>query len=1216
MDNLIDENLLNFFNGDELASNVWKSKYALKDETTPTEMFERHAKEISDVEKRRIKSLVDSDKRKFFSKNSELDKKIELLSGYGRVRYSQYVNAHKNFSEDYLFDFKNIINFDNIILGGSMLQGIGNHSLYSSLSNCFVLGAPHDSYSGINKKTDEIVQVMKRRGGAGLDLSTIRPYSSKVNNQSEWSSGPVLFAERYSDITKEVAQYGRRGALMLTIDIEHPDSIAFAQAKQDLTKITGANISLKLSDEFMYAVENDLDYIQRFPTDSNMRYVEELYGIDTKEYNKLYKKEYSWINGNANPPAYYKKIKAKEAWNIICECACNTAEPGILFKDNWIKYGTDGFYDKYKPISTNPCFSGDTPLLTKNGYKNLIDLVGKDVEVWNGSEWSNVQPKITGENQEMLKITLSNGSILKCTKYHNWPIWNGFSRGGYELMVEAKKLNVGDKISKFKLPLIEFDKNLDEVFAYSQGFYCGDGTASKNSVRLYGEKIKLSKYLKGNLIGETKQNYYDTDYINFIFSEKMFDKYFVPIEYSIKTKINWLAGIIDADGTVDECGACQITNTNIELIEKIRLMLDTLGIQANINDCHKEGIKSLPDQKGGSVNVLCKATKRILIRGLDIRKLISLGMKTYRCNFDKYKAKRDASRFITIKSIEKIPNEEFVYCFNEPKKHKAIFNGILLGQCSEIPMQPYDACRLLSVNLFKLVNYPFDTVNCSFDFHLAYKIFYEQLTVGDIIIDLEMDYIQRIIDKIKSDDTPDDLKNSEIEIWNKISSMAKDGRRCGAGFTGLGDSLAALGLKYNDSKATIDFIEELFKIKCIAEIDATTDMAILYGAFEGFNTMMEKVVDNKFLNNIKLFYPEGYAKMMKYGRRNVSWSTAAPVGSGSILTQVTSGIEPLFMPYYKRRKKCISESERVDYIDPADGQKFTEYFVMHPKFIEYYYTINSSYLSSISDAKRHLENLPEDKINLIFVKSPWFDSCANDINWEARVKIQSIVQKYTTHAISSTINLPSDTTSDLIGKIYMESWKSGLKGNTVYRDGSRGGILVSNNEVKATIKKRPRNIPAIYHTIKYRNKTYSIIIGLIDNKPYEIFIVSGINNLPENLETNDVIRGELIREDKDWYNFESSTFLLKEIPDTEHNEKLLSLMLSGLLRNNTPIVVVNKILEKTKPIAGSFTHRLIKVLSNYIPDEELNGKACPECSNTLVYENGCVICKDCGWTKC
>ena len=1216
------QDVLNYFHGDELAASVWEKKYKFQDEITPDDSFSRYCKEIAEKERQRANG---------FSLYQEI---YDALSEYGKERWttvkgkaSAAGEIGKSLLQEY---FKDYINFDNIIFGGSMLATIGNHSSYSSLSNCFVLGLPHDSYAGINQKTMEMCEVMAKRGGSGLDLSNLRPDGALIHNQAKQSPGPVLFAERYSNVTREVAIHGRRGALMLSMQIAHPNSIEFAESKQDLSKITGANISVIVDKEFMQAVlsETDNTYYQHFPVDIPFNDFETRH-LQLK-FDEMVETSYSYKGKSGI--GYIRKINAKEAWNRIIHCTWKTAEPGIIFYENWLQGGTDSVYDRYKPVTTNPCFAGETPVMTDKGYFQIKELVGKKVNVWNGQRWSEVEPQITNHNQEMLKITLSDGSEFRCTKYHNFPVWKGFSRQGYEQMTEAQYLKVGDKLSKFKLPVIEGSDELSIEEAYTQGFYSGDGTTDRNAIYLYDEaKIECAQFMLGNLNIESLTYQNGIRRLRFNLGFENHGKDFVPdCNYTIKTRLAWLAGLIDADGCVDKQeggGSAQIGSTNLEFLHKVKLMLTTLGIPSRINILRGAGYYNMPNQKGGLTNVFCKAGYRLLINAANMQKLIKLGFETHRVDFTWVNPNvRDASRFITIAKIEKSGIDENVYCFTEKEFHKAIFNGFLLGQCSEIPMQAYDSCRLASINLYSFVNNPF-TKEAEFDFDRFYKVAYEQVCILDTIVDLEADYIDRIIQKVFNDkNEPEELKNQVIKLWKRILKEGQAGRRLGAGFTGLGDTLAALGFNYNDSVNTQCFLTDLFHKKMEAELDATIDLAVIFGPFDGYNIENEYEVSgilhpkNRIFKTIDEEFPKQLNRMYKYGRRNVSWSTAAPTGSISILTQTTSGIEPLFLPYYKRRKKCITEDERVDYIDPADGQKFTEFFVLHPKFKDWI---------KITRGEQFEIPTNEKELDILFNQSPWFDNCANDITWIDRVNIQAIVQKYTTHSISSTINLPSDIDEHTISDIYLESYRQGLKGNTVYRDGSRGGVLVSTDsktKIEDTFEethapKRPRSLPAFYHTLHSTGKTYSIIIGLFENKPYEVFIASGLDNMPENLdEFEDKIAGEIVREAKNWYNFESDTFVLRDIADVEHDEKMISLMISMALRHRTPMKYIIKTLNKMQPIAGSFTHRLIKILSQYMTEDdskEIYGDTCPECGGKLRHENGCVICANgCGWSKC
>jgi len=1002
---------LNYFHGDTLATDVWTGKYKYGNERTPVDMFERHIKEIAEKEIERLE------------RGEITIEKIKKLSEYGQKRYSYVLDEQK--TGIYSIIRKNL-NFDNIILGGSPMQGIGRHELFSTLSNCFVLGQPHDSYSGINFKEDEITQVMKRRGGAGVDLSLIRPNGSAVHNQAGFSSGVVLFAEGFSNKTLQVAQLGRRGALMLTLNMRHPDSLEFITSKQDLTKITGANISMLIDDDFMEAVVNNSDYLLTFPIDMRIENYDikpELFG-----YDKLIFIEEG---------VYVKKIRAIDYWNVLIDCAWKTAEPGIIFTGNWRKGGTDWVYKQYRPVSTNPCFTGEMEILTDDGE---VDFA-----------------------------TLEQLCLPKCGV--NFPL---------------------------------------------------------TLINKYGEEVPGRVW---------------------------------------RTGVKKIITLVLEDGT-----EIRVTpNHMFETIEEVE-------IQAK--DSHGKFLNNFEGD------------------GLEVVKIID--------------------------------NDEYteVYDFElKDECHWGIVQGVIAHNCSEIPMEPYNACRLLAVNLFKLIDRPFLTQQSNdFQnlFEKAYNIFYEQIVVGDLLVDLELDYIDRIIGKINSDNSPQNLKDSEILIWQKINRVTVNSRRIGAGFSGLGDLLAGLNLPYYSP----EFIAKLFKVKLKAELDATTDLAILYGAFSGFDPELEKM--SIYMHDvISIEFPEQYQKMLKYGRRNVSWSTAAPNGSGGIVAQITSGIEPIFKAFYKRRKKCITETDRIDYIDPADNQKFSEYFVLHPKFIEWY-KIKYSNECSIEEVKNILENLDEKSLISRFESSPWYKNTADDLDWKQRVEIQSVVQRYTTHAISSTINLPTDIEKSVIGNIYMESWKKGLKGNTVYRDGSRSGILVSSDKYKEKLEefaksfiplksvKRPNSLLAHYHTLPYKSQIYSIIIGFLDNRPYELFIISGVANLPQVIgDSHEFIEGEIIKESKNWYNFVSDTFIVKEITDVEHDEKMLSILVSGLMSHRTPMPTIIKILDKTKPIAGSFTHRLIKILNNYIVDTEVTTKElCQVCGSELTHKEGCVICEVCGWEKC
>ncbi|MDY3736681.1 MAG: adenosylcobalamin-dependent ribonucleoside-diphosphate reductase, partial [Sodaliphilus sp.] len=690
-----------YFEGDELAARVWATKYALKDsqgnyfELTPDDMHRRIAREIARIE-RKYKNPMD---------------------------------------EQLLFDLMN--HFRYLVPQGSPMAGIGNNLQVGSLSNCFVIGlkGEPDSYGGIIKIDEEQVQLMKRRGGVGHDLSHLRPKGAEVKNSALTSTGLVPFMERYSNSTREVAQDGRRGALMLTVSVKHPDSEAFVDAKMTEGKITGANVSLKIDDAFMQAAIEGKEYTQQYPI-------------------------------HAEKPKYTQNINATTFWNKIIHNAWQSAEPGVLFWDTIIR-------------------------------------------------------------------------------------------------------------------------------------------------------------------------------------------------------------------------------------------------------------ESLPD---------CYA---------------DLGFKTVSTN-----------------------------------------------PCGEIPLCPYDSCRLLAINLYSYVENPF-TPNAKFNFSkFKEHVMYAQRMMDDII-DLEMEKIETIIAKIEADPETAEVKATELNLWKKIKDKTSQGRRTGVGTTAEGDMIAAMGLTYGTEEAT-KFSVEVHKTLALAAYRSSVMLASERGAFPVFDYKRE--VNNPFMNRLKEADSELYDLMVKYGRRNIACLTIAPTGTTSILTQTTSGIEPVFLPVYKRRRKVNANDKevRVDFVDES-GDAFEEYVVYHPKFITWM-NINGIEVK---------DNYTQEQIDEIVAKSPYYKATSNDVDWLNKVKMQGAVQKWVDHSISVTINLPNDVSEDMVNKLYVEAWKSGCKGCTVYRDGSRSGVLISlKNEKKKTTEnaapspadengfvthKRPIELDADVVRFQNNKEKWIAFIGLIDGKPYEIF---------------------------------------------------------------------------------------------------------------------------------
>ncbi|MCH5319362.1 MAG: adenosylcobalamin-dependent ribonucleoside-diphosphate reductase [Paramuribaculum sp.] len=831
------EATLNYFDGDALAARVWVSKYALKDsfgniyEKTPADMHRRLAREIARIEK----------------------------------------NYPNPMSEQECYDLMD--HFRYIIPQGSPMTGIGNEFQIASLSNCFVIGldGKPDSYGGVIKIDEEQVQLMKRRGGVGHDLTHIRPAGTPVKNSALTSTGLVPFMERYSNSTREVAQDGRRGALMLSVSIKHPDSEKFIDAKMSEGKVTGANVSVRIDDEFMQAAIDGESYRQQFPV------------------------------GSDNPDVQ-KDIDAAKLWKKIVHNAWKSAEPGVLF---------------------------------------------------------------------------------------------------------------------------------------------------------------------------------------------------------------W----------------------------------DTI-IRESVPDCYAD-----------------------------------LGFQTISTN-----------------------------------------------PCGEIPLCPYDSCRLLAVNLYSYVENPF-TPEAYFNFDLFREHVGKAQRMMDDIIDLETEKIDKIIEKIDSDPETSEVKNTELELWKKIREKTLLGRRTGVGTTGEGDMIAAMGLRYGTEKATA-FSEEVHRTLALAAYRESVTMAKERGAFAIYDSEREK--NNPFINRLREADPSLYTEMERYGRRNIACLTIAPTGTTSLMTQTTSGIEPVFMPVYKRRRKVNPNDTdvRVDFID-ENGDSFEEYIVYHPKFLTWMKTAGIEIRNDYS----------QDQIDAIVAKSPYYKATSADVDWFEKVRMQGRVQKWVDHSISVTINLPADITEEMVGKLYEEAWRSGCKGCTVYREGSRAGVLVSVSKKKTEekpiaeaphITKRPIELEADVVRFQNNKEKWIAFVGLVDGKPYEIF--TGLADDEDGIFCpKSVTRGKIIkavddkgnkRYDFQFINKRGYKTTIEGLSDKFNPEYWnYAKLISGVLRYGMPIDQVLKLvggLELDSQSINTWKMGVERALKKYLPNGlQAKGQKCPNCGQeTLIYQEGCLICTSCGTSKC
>ena len=834
------EESLRYFQGDELAARVWVNKYAVKDsfgniyEKSPEDMHWRIANEVARIE-------------------------------------SKYPNA---LTAKELYDL--LDHFKYIVPQGSPMTGIGNDYQVASLSNCFVIGVDGaaDSYGAIIKIDEEQVQLMKRRGGVGHDLSHIRPKGSPVKNSALTSTGLVPFMERYSNSTREVAQDERRGALMLSVSIKHPDSEAFIDAKMTEGKVTGANVSVKLDDAFMQAAVDGKPYLQQYPIDSS-------------------------------DPTFTKEIDASTLWKKIVHNAWKSAEPGVLFWDTIIRESVPDCYADlgYRTVSTNPC--------------------------------------------------------------------------------------------------------------------------------------------------------------------------------------------------------------------------------------------------------------------------------------------------------------------------------------GEIPLCPYDSCRLLAINLYSYVVNPFKP-NAYFDFDLFKKHVALAQRIMDDIIDLELEKIERIMHKIDEDPENDEVKRAERVLWEKIYKKSGQGRRTGVGITAEGDMLAALGLRYGTEEAT-EFSEKVHKTVALGAYRSSVEMAKERGAFEIYDNKREQ--NNPFIQRLAEADPELYEEMKKYGRRNIACLTIAPTGTTSLMTQTTSGIEPVFLPVYKRRRKVNPNDTNVhvDFVDET-GDAFEEYIVFHHKFVTWMEA------NGYDPSKRY----SQEEIDKLVAKSPYYKATSNDVDWLMKVKMQGRIQKWVDHSISVTINLPNDVDEDLVNRLYVEAWKSGCKGCTVYRDGSRSGVLISTKSDKnkkeelppckppTVVEVRPRILEADVVRFQNNKEKWVAFVGLLDGHPYEIF--TGLQDDDEGiLLPKSVTSGRIIKNiDEDGtkrydFQFENKRGYKTTIEglSEKFNKEYWNYakLISGVLRYRMPIEQVIKLvgsLQLNSENINTWKNGVERALKKYIQDgTEAKGKKCPNCGNeTLVYQEGCLICTTCGASRC
>jgi ribonucleotide reductase alpha subunit len=1127
-----------YFEGDELAPDVFM-KYALRDfndnilEADPDQMHRRLAKEFARIE-------------------------------------SKYPNP---MSEDTIYD--HLKGFKEIVPQGSPMSGIGNPYQLQSLSNCFVIDQPHDSYGGILFSDQEQVQIMKRRGGVGMDVSNIRPKGQTTSNAARTTDGIGVFMERFSNSTREVAQGGRRGALMLTIDCRHPEIETFIDIKRDLKKVTGANISIRFTDEFMQAVESGSDFTLRWPVES---------AVADAQITKL--------------------VNAKQVWDKFIDAAWTSAEPGALFWDTVVNQGVvDCYRDAgYKTISTNPCITGDSLIAVADG-RNAVPIAqlaaeGKDVPVYSVDIMSGKtvvkmgrNPRLTGEKKEIWKLTLDDGSTMRATPDHRILLKD----------LTYKKLcdlQPGDSI----VPFNSFNSNGYRQICNTGEKLQGEGFRNRRQYRL------IYEFLKGDVDAKT----HAIHHVNFDSLNDSIDNLSVMLhEDHRELHASKMRGTSNPYHRMDSEWQEKFAShpgeqngrysgfTNDQLIEIGQTIFRQQGqLTRKMWTEHARAVGAPLHLSNEFRFGKFSNFKSVVINN---HKVLSVELVGYEDVFNI--TVDDNHNYFVITSGE---DERFVES-----------SGICVKNCGEIPLSPYDSCRLMVVNLTSFVNDPF-TDAASFDFPRFDKAVHAAQRLMDDLVDLEVECVDRILEKIEKDPQPDHVKRIERDLWNKIREAGLNGRRTGLGITGLGDALAALNHRYG-SDSSISMTELIYKHLAVGSHYSSLVLAKERGAFPVWDYEKEK--NHTYLNEIMRATAEhrqDAADMWKTtGRRNIALTTTAPVGSVSCLTRTTSGIEPAFLLSYKRRRKITQGdlTSRVDYVDPL-GDKWQEYTVYHHWFKKW------MDVTGKTDPK----------------ESPYWGGTANDIDWVKSVDIQAAAQKWIDHSISKTCNLPNSATRETVADVYMRAWKSGCKGFTVYRDGCRTGVLVSTDEPKKdkktedgrTIPKRAKSLPCDIHRVTVRSgdvsESWLVLVGLNDGKPYEVFC-----GIPSNIEIPKKYKSAMLIKNgkKDGvatYNLQvpvgdDDHLTFKDVVTLFDNptQGAFSRTISLALRHEVPLHYIVEQIQKDKTSdMFSFSKVIARVLKGYITDgTKSSEKGCPSCGNTdMIYQEGCLSCPSCSYSKC
>lgn len=1169
---------VDYFAGSEVSAKVYLDKYAMRDENdnilepTPDYMHRRLSKEFA-----------------------RIDAKWGLNQKKQEQKYYESLNK-----------------FARIVAQGSPMSAIGNPYKIMSASNCVVVDSPEDSIDGIFSTAKETAELYKRRCGVGLDLSTLRPDGMSVNNAAKTTTGAWSFADFYSNVTRMIGQNSRRGATMLTLDVHHPDITKFITMKHDKTKVTGANVSVKLTDDFLNAVVNDLEYEQYWPSKDNK--------------------------------IISKKVKAKDIWQLIIDSATNTAEPGLLMWDTICKNIPAHSYPDFKCISTNPCcFAADKDVMviTNSGIKEIKSITSDDL-IWVDSEkvWAKTSGYFNAGKAKTFKVTFSNHEVMHITENHKLEkVIKNKNRSIEYKLEELKNLKENDKISihhnevkNLKLSNASFNDGL------ILGWFVGDGCIDSNYKENQNAIMRLTfwenehdfAYIIKNIVEECGFNNkireitdnYGNKKLNISSSRLttyLENKYNINLkdfkngakEYLYTFELDFIKGYLSAyftaDGTVQR-GArsrnmVQLASVDFDRLNQVKNLLLLFGIKSHI---------AITKAKGSSIirgiEYATQDLYRLSISGNQNIEKFNKHIK-FQCVNKQSKLDNICSslketyntNYITIKSIEEAEITD-VGCIEVYDHHKFTANGIISGN-SEIPLSKYDSCRLISINLTGYVKNAFEE-NAYFDFKSFKEDISLAMRMSDNLVELELELIKKIQLKCGS--------QNEKDLWQKLYDACEKGRRTGLGTHAAGDMLAQLKIKYA-SKESKDHFKLVYECLRNTAYQTSVDLAKERGAFPAFNWEIEK--DNSFIKRLPDDIQESISK---YGRRNISLLTQAPTGSVSMLSKIgefeawntSSGIEPVFKNFYIRRKKINANDNnaQTDFID-ALGDKWQEFKIFHGNVQCYLNKFNLS-----------INELPE-----YFIES-------DKIDWVSSVELQAIAQEFIDHAISRTINLPKGTTSDVVGQIYIHGWKLGLKGVTVYVDGSRDGVLITESKPKlindrpekitpVMAPKRPQCVECDIFHVKVKGQKWVALVGLHNGKPYEIFTgFSSALELPSKFTT-----GKLCKTSKGHYDLHvdidnNEPLIIKDIVKTFDNPEgaWTTRMISTSLRHGVPVDFLVEQLAKDGGIAD-YNKVLSRVLKKYIEDglKVRTSAKCESCGSVdLVFQDGCFYCRSCLHSKC